>query len=215
MLVNVTNSHDISLFKSFYETYGHKDIIFRHSRLDFDFDKKIMEYFENDKNPHFCLKGVQEMVNFEFIRHQLSPDQAITIKESAIKTRSDSDKSEIICTLSVTFTRLYDIESRTMYEDIVQNLVLRNDSLSLSGGSSEPLISDASESSFILESPPLTSICNQSGREFEISGANDKDQSIMRVLEKPQPIEKIEATLPNIFEYYAASRGVSVPIYSR
>jgi hypothetical protein len=211
MIANVSNSHDISLLKSFYETYAAKNLTLRHTRFDVDFDQQEMKSIDDGNNPEVSLMGIDELVKFEFIRQQLSPDQVISFTETSIKTRSDSDKSELVCRVSVRFTRMYDINGAAIFEDILHNLVRVQKDPAL-------LIEDApgvtaEEESVGPSDQSLTSSLSEPKEDLGPVKAEEKP--IMSVLTKRQPVASIESDLPDFFGYYHSSRGSAVPIIAQ
>lgn len=211
MIANVSNSHDISLLKSFYETYAAKNLTLRHTKFDVDFEQQRMKSIDDGSDPQFSLVGIDELVKFEFIRQQISPDQVISFTETSIKTRSDSDKSELVCRASVRFTRMYDINGPAIFDDILHKLVRVQKDPAL-------LIEDApgttsEEESMAPSDQSLTS--TPSEPKEDLGPVKAEEKQIMSVLTKRQPVGNIESELPDFFDYYHSSRGSAVPIIAQ
>lgn len=201
MIANVLNSHDISLLSSFLETYAHRDMTFQQSSPNIDYDMKKFSYYCEEGPSQLSIVGIQPFIAYDAIVRQLLPDQAISITESSIKTRSNSEKSEIICRIDVQFTRLYDVGSNALYENIVKNLVVQSphdvnepDSLSMNDANS-------ARSSFSNLSRPA---------ESSSESKKADDSRIMSVLTKHEPLSKSD--VPDVFEYYLSSTGSNVPM---
>lgn len=213
MIANVLNSHDIPLLNSFLETYAHRELVFKQTRLNVDFEQLTLSCHGDKENPHFSLVGIQPLVEYEAIVHQLNPDQAISITETAIKTRSDSEKSEIVCRIDVSFTRLYDIGSSALYDDIVKNLIGSSTSNSSDNDSQESSLEQGSDvSSSSLSSPSLSSTdLGESDSLAEDKQINNNNR-MMSVLTKHEPVLRKKASTPNVFDYYYSSTGSTMPI---
>lgn len=111
MLVNVTNQHNISLLKSFYETFADP------TKLVYCF--KTQHGSRAVANDCYFLRGVREIIHFESVHQQVAPDFVTQIDQTNIHTRSDSGRSEITFFVTMKVSVIYDVDVFGLFEDIM------------------------------------------------------------------------------------------------
>lgn len=205
MIANITNSFDLSLTKSFFETYGHKDFRFQLRRFDVDFDEK---QFVRGPNHQVFLLNMDEFVKHEHVRYQLNPDQTIKILETTIRTRSDSERSILNCRAEVRFTRMYDFDAHPKFqESVIKNFVLANRCVE-DGKTSQrvsDLMAEPSEPEHPSQSEDLSS-----DRVTDVA-----EEKCMRVYTKHQPLTDVEQKYPNVFDLFFERNGTPIPLAER
>ena len=206
MIANITNTFDVSLTKSFFETYGHRDFQFHLRRFDVDFDEKQCK---GGPNNQVFLLNMDEFVKHEHVRYQLNPDQTIKILETTIRTRSDSERSMLICRPEVRFTRMYEHHAHPKFEEsIIKNFVLANRCLE---GEKSTRADD------LVVVPPAQ---EQPSQSDDLSGdhkcqtevAGEDASEFMRVYTKHQPLSKVEEKFPNVFDIFLECNGMPIPL---
>eukprot|EP01033_Poteriospumella_lacustris_P016368 gene16368-11701_t len=206
MIANITNSFDISLTKSFFETYGHKDFRFELHRFDVDFDEK---QFKGGPNNQVFLLNMDEFVKHEHVRYQLNPDQTIKIFETTIRTRSDSERSVLTCRAEIRYTRLYEHHAHPKYqENIIKNFVLANRGV-------EGEKSTRADDLVVVPSAPEQPSQSEDlsgGHKFQTEAAGENPSEFMRVYTKHQPLTEVEDKFPNVFDIFLECNGVPIPL---
>lgn len=191
MLTNVNNADDVSLLRSFLETYGNlsnirytMEVEFGRRRSDAGYDPAL-----------YYLEGLHEILCFTAVRSSFICDGTSTITKTAVKTRSDTDRSEIHFSSVVTMSLTYAVDLFALYEDIVDGADAAACLGCLGGG--EGALGCSSDSS-------LSSSSSSSEGEGE-------DRDVMRVFRRRRPAAALQ--YPDPFEVYRARRGAAVPLH--
>jgi uncharacterized protein YqgV (UPF0045/DUF77 family) len=196
MIANIINSLDLSLTKSFFETYGHKDFRFKLRRFDVDFDEKE---FKGGPNNQAFLLNLDEFVKHEYVRYQLNPDQTIKLFDATIRTRSNSERSILRCRAEIRFTRMYDYDTHPKYQESIEKFIMANRCVEgepSSGVSDLVVVPDAQERPF------------QSEDLSELRTAAEDAPECMRVYTKHQPLTEVEGKLPDVFDIFSECKPI-------
>lgn len=120
MMVNVFNSHDFPLIRSFFLTFGSRDIVLKKNPLTLEFktNNRNNELFHVKDDGQWMLSGAQWIIYHWYILSRINPDQVIRLEETTIHTSSVSSKSKISFVIEVDFTRIYDIEDDKFVDNI-------------------------------------------------------------------------------------------------
>lgn len=147
MMVNVFNSHDFDLIRSFFLTFGSRNMALKKNPLTLDFftTNKNNKLFSVKDDGRWMLHGPQWIIYHWYILSRINPDQVIKIEESTIHTSSGTSKSRISFVLEINFTRIYDIEDDKFVDSIFDflrrfnsNTILNEDPLDGSGNYPDP-----------------------------------------------------------------------------
>lgn len=181
MLTNVNNADDVSLLKSFLETYGNLSNIRYTMEVEFGRRRPGAGY-----DPAlYYLEGLPEILCFTAVRGSFISDSTSTITKTAVKTRSDTDRSEIHFSCVATMSLTYAVDLFALYEDIFDSA---DEAACLGDG--EGALSSSSASS--------------------LSASEGEDNDVMRVFRRHSPVSALQH--PDPFEFYRSRRGAVVPL---
>lgn len=116
MLINVANSSNISLLKSFLETYGTLDAFVYSFEMD-------QEHSSRCNSNVFLLRSLQETLHFFTVRDRFFPDAVANLTNTRVVTRSDSDRCEIHCDMIVRVTIRYDYDIFALHDSLLSHSV--------------------------------------------------------------------------------------------
>lgn len=100
MILNILNSLDSILIKSFFHTFTHSDTFLRRQIMSVSHRERELE--------RITFYGPSEISDFIFASALISPDRILMMTNSTFITRSDSFRTEIIIDLSIEGTWPYD-----------------------------------------------------------------------------------------------------------
>lgn len=181
MVINVANSCDIPLLKSFLETYGALD------KFAYSFEMDQGHYSRNNSNI-FLLNSLHETLHFYTIRDRFLPDAVANVTNTRVVTRSDSDKCEIHCELTVRMTIRYDYDMFALHESLLPHATV-------AFGTSD------------LQSSQKDSI----SQSFDCQDSEVDD--VMRIFRRHQPLSQLPYEDP--FEMYYNKTGTHIPLQPR
>ena len=197
MIANIINSLDLSLTKSFFETYGHKDFRFELRRFDVDFDEKQVK--GGPTNQAFLL-NLDEFVKHEYVRYQLNPDQTIKLFDATIRTRSNSERSILRCRAEIRFTRMYDYDTHPKYQESIEKFIMANRCVE---GEPPSGVSDL----VVVPSAQEQTSQSEDRSELQTDVAEDALEC-MRVYAKHQPLTEVESKLPDVFDIFLECKPI-------
>lgn len=181
MLVNVVNSSNIPLLKSFMETYGALDTFV----CSFEVDRDHSSYLSRYNSNVFFLKNLQEAMQFYTIRDRFLPDAVANLTNTRVVTRSDSEKCEIHCDMTVLVTVRYDFDMFALHDSLLSN------------------------TTHTTVSPTPIDDLNTQPIQSQDSG-NDDD--VMRIFRRHQPLSNSPYEDP--FEMHFRKTGTHIPLHS-
>lgn len=106
MIANVFNNHDLSVYKSFIETFTDR----QHIAFIVEGARSVSQRYRHPDYPNcYYLGGIRDLLCFEAVNQALSPDVITTIKATTIRTRSDCKHSEVHCEFLTQYSSLYSV----------------------------------------------------------------------------------------------------------
>lgn len=206
MLANVANQHDLSFYKSFMETFANRPTL---SFVFEDLAPPSLLHDETQLPPscpiaRFALRGIEELLCFESVNHQLSPDTVTHIVHSTIHTRSDSHGSEVRSIFRIELSMLHPVNSRELVHDMMVAMGFRDcfKPYSQGTGTSWPVASIPASASASLW---------PSSSSFSTPPTWETSNDVMRVYREHQPLSPLN--FPNIFDLYRVKHGQVMPQY--
>lgn len=181
MWTNVHNASDVSLLKSFLETYGNMNSI----QFTMEVESGRRRAGAGYDPALYYLEGLGEILSFSAVRNSFICDGASTITKTTVRTRSDTDHSEIHFTSVVTLSLTYAVDLFALHEDIF-------DSADPFGGPDWAL-SRSSDSS--------------------PSSSEDEGGEVMKVFRRHSPVAPLR--FPDPFEVYRQRHGKAVPFHDQ
>jgi hypothetical protein len=127
MMVNVFNSHDYALTRSFFLTFSSPSLQLIKNPLTLDFfsTNQNNQLFRVKDNGHWTLHGPDWIIYHWHVLNRINPDQVIKLEYSTIHTTSGTTKSKISFVLEIRFTRIFDIEDDKFVDhmfDFIRNV---------------------------------------------------------------------------------------------
>lgn len=185
MLTNVYNTLDVSLLKSFLETYSNVSNILFTMEVELGRRRQGAHY-----NPNFYyLEGLHEILNFSSVRNSFLCDGVSTIAKTSVKTRSDTDRSEVHFTSVSTMSLVYDFDIFSLHEDIFASV-------------------DAATCLGYAHVPNPSILSDKSGCFLEGDGVEGE---VMKVFRPHRPVSDLR--YPDPFEFYRMRHGKSIPFH--
>ena len=106
MIANVFNTHDLSVYQSFIETFTDR----QHIAFIVEGATPVSQRYSHPDYPNcYYLGGIRDLLGFEAINQALSPDVVTAIEATSIRTRSDRQHSEVHCEFLTQYSSLYNV----------------------------------------------------------------------------------------------------------
>lgn len=173
MLINVANSSNIPLLKSFLETYGTLDKFV----YSFEMDQEHSSCLLRCNSKVFLLRSLQETLHFYTVRDRFFPDAVANLTNTRVVTRSDSDTCEIHCDMTVRVTIRYDYDMFALHDSLLPHTI------------------DASDTS---GSPSSHKDNKSQPIEYQDRGNDD----VMRIFRRHQPLSQLPHVDPFEIHYH-------------
>lgn len=125
MLTNAFNTHDPYWYQAFFRSFCTADVVVKkvHVDLSLPTGKLFSQHFGIEMLPNHALRGFKWVLLQWTTMSRLNPDNVISLVQSKVVTRSDTEKSSVLFSLEASLTRIYDVNPLHLVDDMFETMM--------------------------------------------------------------------------------------------